>query len=155
MSRLSSLVSAVGSMPDYASNRKPAQRRVTGRPAGLPMRLNGLTSSVDCSENCFFFLLLEIPPIRAPDTVEAPADFFENSLSSSPASSGISCAGRDIPGTSACVSSLWRRDCRYRCIDKRDERGNRDLRRFIDQPMSRAGNNLAFHVGRHQLGLID
>src|SRR5436189_6134299 len=40
-------------------------------------------------------------------------------------------------------------------INESDECRNCDLRRFIDQPMSRAGDNLAFYVGRYQLGLID
>ena len=40
-------------------------------------------------------------------------------------------------------------------INESDERWNGRLRRFIHQPMSRAGDNLAFCVGRYQLGLID
>jgi hypothetical protein len=39
--------------------------------------------SIDCSNDAFFFLLLEIPPVCAPDSVNFPAEPFQNSLPSS------------------------------------------------------------------------
>src|SRR6266850_965925 len=40
-------------------------------------------------------------------------------------------------------------------VEESCERGNRGLRCFIHQPMSRAGNNFPLHVRRNQLGLSD
>ena len=35
---------------------------------------------VDCRPDSFFLLLLEVPPVRAPNAVDSPAELFQDTL---------------------------------------------------------------------------
>ena len=47
-----------------------------------------ISCRIDCNSDRFFFLLLEKPPVRAPNAVNTPAQLFEDALSRAVASAG-------------------------------------------------------------------